>query len=202
MNCDEVFQHMTSARPSPQNGAIERHLHQCDACRQMADLFKPAIDLLGHEAGDEADLSEPSRGHWSRVLSCASEAERAAKHLEQCSGRTSTRRWQLPALMRMAAVMLGGILIGILCTQASISLTENRAQAVPLSSTGDVADAHECRYEDLIAEQIQSRPAQFCADCRPKLAAELSSVVAVCMVCHIQPAREQNEPYAHTRGLF
>ena len=52
MNCDQVFQYLTSTKPHEWNGELDRHVAGCESCRAMAELFRPAVALFGDGTGD------------------------------------------------------------------------------------------------------------------------------------------------------
>jgi hypothetical protein len=202
MNCDQVFQHLTSVRPTPQNGALTKHLKHCRSCRQMAELFEPAVQLLGPESDEAQAIPDQTCDRWSRVWVSAGVAERVAAQLEQCTEQRAGHWRSSPALLRSAAVLLAGIVLGILCTQANV--TPRAEQPHSAAVVSDLNESHEpkCRYENLIAEHMQSDPVQFCVNCRPKLAAEIANIVTVCMVCHTRPSIDHAPSGSEPRPVF
>lgn len=75
IHCDEVFDILTRGpfpTGAPSDGIVEAHLHHCDACRQLAEALRPAIELLQESiAPEESDTlpryggAVPSRSSWT-----------------------------------------------------------------------------------------------------------------------------------------
>lgn len=186
MNCEQVFQHLASANPSSANGKLEQHLNSCSSCRQVADLFRPAVQLLASEP-DEPALNEPSGERWPQIWEAVAVAEQAAIQLKRNYGNNRHRPiFSQPAAF--AAVLLLGIAIGL--GGATAWRSNSRAShplTQPVELASGAARAHLCRYDRLLDEHL-GLGLDLCANCRTKFDAELSNVITLCMVCHTKPA--------------
>ena len=75
IHCDEVFDILTRGpfpTGAPSDGIVEGHLNHCDACRQLAEALRPAIELLQEAIDPEESDSLPryggaalARSEWS-----------------------------------------------------------------------------------------------------------------------------------------
>jgi hypothetical protein len=188
MNCDQVFQHLASAESVAANGELERHLNGCRACRQMAGLFLPAVQLFATDAHDDAGPAANGGKRWPQVWDSVALAEQTAAQLRQHARLTDKQQRWTPGVLRLAGVLSLGIALGVLCARAYWS-----GGSVSAGTLHAVGEPHrsfhpsECNFDKLIDRQLSGEKVRFCSSCEPKVEAELASVVALCMVCHIKP---------------
>jgi len=168
----------------------------------MAELFEPAVQLLGPESDEAQAIPGQTCDRWSRVWASAAAAERAAAQIEQFSEQRAGHWRSSLALLRTAAVLLGGVVLGILYTQAHVTPRVEQPHSAAVVSDPNESHEPKCHYENLIAEHMQSDPVQFCVNCRPKLAAELANIVTVCMVCHTRPSNDHAPSGSEPRPVF
>lgn len=65
IHCDEVFDILTRGpfpTGAPSDGIVEAHLNHCDACRQLAEALRPAIELLQEAISPEESDGLPRYG--------------------------------------------------------------------------------------------------------------------------------------------
>lgn len=65
IHCDEVFDILTRGpfpTGAPSDGIVEAHLNHCDACRQLAEALRPAIELLQEAISPEESDNLPRYG--------------------------------------------------------------------------------------------------------------------------------------------
>lgn len=120
MTCDEAFELLTSTTGT-QTANLDRHLHNCQRCRQMREVLAPAIELFATaDRGDargptEIDGLPPTR--WSEIA--AVEAAVSAATLARPQSTGSSRVWRAGrVLVRAAALVALGAAIGLVGSQA------------------------------------------------------------------------------------
>lgn len=181
MRCDEVFEHLTRAGgQSGANGRLERHLAECGSCRELAELFAPAVALFERGGGDE-DGEVPAA--WGRVWEAVGVAERAAGQLRE-SGRTAGRwrRYGWPACT--AAALLIGVMAGVVVGGGG---AKPQAAAMPRMTSG----AAEVSCDLLLAVFREAAGAEICPVCRRPIERRQSEVVSLCAVCHLPQRGER-----------
>jgi hypothetical protein len=65
IHCDEVFDILTRGpfpTGAPSDGIVEAHLNHCEACRQLAEALRPAIELLQEAISPEESNDLPRYG--------------------------------------------------------------------------------------------------------------------------------------------
>lgn len=147
IHCDEVFDILTRGpfpTGAPSDGIVESHLNHCDACRQLAEALRPAIELLQEAIeSDECDSlpryggAAVSRTDWSdghhTPLSTKQlivrPMTRAATTLRQ---KTVAWPWRSAGKF-VAAACVGLALAGLLRQIAAPHHSFPRASAVPVA---------------------------------------------------------------------
>ena len=151
IHCDEVFDILTRGpfpTGAPSDGIVEAHLSHCDACRQLAEALRPAIELLQEaiapeESGDLPRYSggaTEARSPWSQAdapgLKTKSQkprlavrrAHRAAALLER-----SGSPWRSAAKFVAAAcvgLVLAGLLRQVVASGGALHRSQGQAVAV------------------------------------------------------------------------
>jgi len=181
MNCDQVFQHLTSLHPAPVNGQLERHLSGCPSCRELAELFRPAVEAFG--SGSNEDDAADAPGSWERVWDAVSVAERTAAQLKDARPAT-TRRTRAGSLAGCAALLAAGVLLG-----ASLNWFGMFSAAGPIhhelqpSNTLNLPASHaECRCAKLVSHARRATDDGVCPVCQSRAAKV--NIVSLCMTCH------------------
>lgn len=187
MNCDQVFQHLTSLHPAPVNGQLERHLSDCRSCRELAELFQPAVEVFdsGSNEDDAADAPES----WERVWDAVSIAERSAVQLKDTRPAT-TWRARAGSLTGCAALLAAGVLLGASLNWAGmLGGGEKLRSEFPSSSTAKLpADDAECRCAKLVSHARRASEDGVCPVCQARGAK--INIVTLCMTCHENPTAE------------
>lgn len=68
IHCDEVFDILTRGpfpTGAPSDGVVESHLVHCEACRQLAEALRPAVELFQEAVTPEESRTLPS--YWGEV---------------------------------------------------------------------------------------------------------------------------------------
>jgi hypothetical protein len=180
MRCDEVFEHLTRAGgQSRANGRLERHLAECGSCRELAELFGPAVALFERGGADE-EGEVPAA--WGRVWEAVGVAERAAAQVRR-SRRTKGgwQRYGWPACT--AAALLIGVMAGVVVGGGG---AKPQAAAMPRLSNG----ATEVSCDLLLAVFREAAGDEVCPVCRRPIERQRSAVVSLCAVCHLPQHRE------------
>ena len=135
--CDEVFEILTRGpfpTGAPSDGIVESHLTHCEACRQLAEALRPAVELFQEAVTPEESRTLPS--YWgessSNLVPWLATENRSASQLAQrkrqsaLSGDRRRRLWPAlpslpirsvslrPAARLAAALVLGMALAGLL----------------------------------------------------------------------------------------
>lgn len=154
--CDEVFEILTRGpfpTGAPSDGIVESHLTHCDACRQLAEALRPAVELFQEAVTPEESRTLPS--YWgessSNLVPWLSTEKRGASQLAQrkvrAAARGDRRRRLWPAIpslpirsvslrpaARLAAALLLGMALAGLLRQLGSPAGEFRG-FVPASNT-------------------------------------------------------------------
>ena len=184
MNCDEVFQHLTSvSEPKPMNGVLGRHLQGCPSCREMADLLCPAVELFdrGSNDDDAVEAAEP----WQIVWDAVAVAERAAAQLKDKPSVPTARRDGYRKALFCAALLLVGAGIGCLIgreTVADLTAGAPIQPKAPSSSPSMLDDTPHGSCARLVALLEHGKANEFCPTCnRPFMGVKAN----ICAICHI-----------------
>jgi hypothetical protein len=204
MNCDDVFQVLTSSRPHSANGELDRHLAGCRSCREIADLFRPAVGMLATHADDRND-AEPSES-WRRVWDAVAVAERAAEQLGHTPPSVRSRPSRLLFLSRSAALIVIGITLGGVMTWAGGlggRPAGNRIDGVAVDTGALDTVRPTGRCDELLRFCRQSLRSAKCPTCGDAAPPARINVVALCTVCHALPssASESADDGLHTGWL-
>jgi hypothetical protein len=167
----------------------------------MADLFRPAVRLLASEPADDAEVAGEAGNRWAHVWEAVSLAERSAQQLDQ-HVRHSVQRRQWPVrLLLVASVLALGVSVGIIGARGRWPLTSPGGSPGHAVSTPQLADlgrkVQQCRYDKLLERKLQGGPVDLCPNCRPKVETELTSVLTLCMVCHVRPGEGVHARASH-----
>jgi hypothetical protein len=180
MNCDQVFQHLTSVHPAPVNGQLDRHLAGCPSCRELAELFWPAVAAF--DGGPNEDDSGDAPGSWERVWDAVSVAERTAAQLKDARPATDrrTRAWPFAAC---AAVLAVGTFLGASLDRAGWlgSAGSNRADS-PGSTAVKAPSDEVFRCARLVSHARHAGDDGACPVCQSRGAK--FKLVTLCMTCH------------------
>lgn len=172
MNCDEAFDALTE----PQNAAgpaLERHLRECPRCRQMRELFTPALALFA-----AADALPPSDGQGSarpataplflspEAVAVAEAAAAALSHPRTAVAHSVPRRragafWRAAAALALAVVCLAPL-------------------AVPSFPAANAPAASECVWRSSDA-RVSSRRQESNRGTRSRS----EQIVLTCVACHL-----------------
>jgi hypothetical protein len=201
MNCDQVLQHLTSIEPSSPSGELQEHLDACPSCRDMAELFAPAVQLFGSDSPEEQGNAAASRSCWPEFYEAVALAERSALQLKEHAAPRRSYRAPTRALLQMAAVLTVGLSIGFLTARGGMRYATPSHGSHSSMAGIDATSGTECRHTELIDELLRLHPGQFCTACEPKVSAELASIVTVCMVCHTR-APDSVQARAELPSLF
>jgi hypothetical protein len=180
MNCDQVFQHLTSLHPAPVNGQLDQHLADCSSCRELAELFRPAVEAF--DGGTAEDDSADAPGSWERVWDAVSVAERTAAQLKDLRPDTirQTRAWPLAAC---AAVLAAGVLLGASLDRAGwLGGAESHRHGFGSSTAVQAPDGDEVRCARLVSHVRRATEDGVCPICQSHVAK--LKVVNLCMACH------------------
>jgi hypothetical protein len=185
MNCDDVLQHLTSRPPQGRDAQLERHLAGCASCRDMANLFRPAADLLIGDLTD-GETAEAPEG-WQRIWDAVAVAERAARQLKERPAPPSMWRARARMLGRSVAILLAGVLLGSILTRVGMpdQFVANGQEGVPITHLSSLPDgAATGRCERLISEIRRSSELGLCLNCKQETTSA-SGAIALCMICHV-----------------
>lgn len=128
--CDEVFDILTRGpfpTGAPSDGIVESHLTQCDACRQLAEALRPAVELFQEAVTPEESRTLPA--YWGESTSNLTPWLSIEKHHSEKSApsqvaqrtrravRYGARTRRLPSLssisLRPAARLAAALLLGM-----------------------------------------------------------------------------------------
>lgn len=146
IHCDEVFDILTRGpfpTGAPSDGIVEAHLNRCDACRQLAEALRPAIELLQEAISPEESDNLPRYGGaaqpraWSEPGSSPVKTEalvrRPATRVAAGLRRTSeTWPWRSAAKF-VAAACIGLALAGMLRQVVLSQHLNQRRGATPVA---------------------------------------------------------------------
>ena len=181
MNCDQVFQHLTSLHPSPVNGQLDRHLAGCPSCREMAELFRPAVEVFG--SGSHEDDAADAPGSWTRVWDAVSIAERTAVQLTDARP-APTRLARIRSLAGYVAVLAAGVLLGAsLNWGGTLGRSNSIHDEIRSSSTANLPpDNVECRCAKLVTHTRRASESGICPVCQSHVTK--LNIVTLCITCH------------------
>ncbi len=171
MNCNEVFEHLTrTATVDSGNGTLANHLAGCRSCRELAELYRPAIDLFGNSNGheDHGDAPPPWQRVWEAVAVAESLAAQVRYHKERPRNLPRLNR----SVFRHAAVLLVGVLLGGVITRGA------------MPSPGVPAVTPTTRCESLLAVVERAGHLAMCPTCNQSLQSK-TSLLSLCGVCHV-----------------
>ncbi|HET6883418.1 MAG TPA: hypothetical protein VFI31_24925 [Pirellulales bacterium] len=123
IHCDEVFDILTRG-PFPtgaaSDGIVEAHLNHCDACRQLAEALRPAIELLQEAIAPEECDGLPRYGGAAAARSVWSDHAASGVNTKQLVARpvvarvaASIRRQTVAWPWRSAAKFAAAACIGL-----------------------------------------------------------------------------------------
>jgi len=165
MNCDEAFDRLTEASGASDD-SLQTHLAECPRCRDMAEVLRPALDLIQSPDGDSSSLGilrddDPYFRH--------SPAKRNASASDESSVfRTMPRPWQsgghryAPRADRLRLLTFL-LLVGMLTAAIAGISRDSQSQSPQLAITLPL---------DCQRNEKPSRPAD--------------TVIAGCVACHVK----------------
>ncbi len=191
MNCDQAFESLTD--PAQRDAtALQRHLHDCPRCRDLADALEPALQLFddaGH-AGGFAEYEEWSPGSCDEQRSPANSRRQIqwSNPEELRAIDAQRRRVACREGLKVAVVLL---VIGAF-TAGITSIAHDSSS--PLARVGEIS-GDECFR--LNADSTEAAPTlAACVACHvdQTQAAKLSheaqakaqQIVQRCVVCHLE----------------
>lgn len=151
--CDEVFDILTRGpfpTGAPSDGIVESHLTQCDACRQLAEALRPAVELFQEAVTPEESRTLPaywgeSTSNLTPWLSIEKIAPSQVAQRTRRAARPGARTRRLPpfssfslrpAARLAAALLLGMALAGLLRQLGSAGDDFQLATAAPSETDG------------------------------------------------------------------
>ncbi|HVA47455.1 MAG TPA: hypothetical protein VNH11_13885 [Pirellulales bacterium] len=199
IHCDEVFDILTRGpfpTGAPSDGIVESHLNHCDACRQLAEALRPAIELLQEAIGPEESGSLPCYGGaaepWSGPSAASLKtkqavATRRARQPEALPTAPGVWPWRSAARFAAAAcvgLVLAGLLRQVVLQGAMARRGMPPAVAVAASWRLDT-DARQWAQELSLGGPCRQPVAGLTlAAARPGQAAEDALQLACCLGCH------------------
>jgi hypothetical protein len=178
IHCDEVFDILTRGpfpTGAPSDGIVESHLNHCDACRQLAEALRPAIELLQEAIGPEESGSLPCYGGAAEPWGGPSAASLKTKQA------VATRRFAAAACI---GLVLAGLLRQVVLQGAMARRGMPPAVAVAASWRLDT-DARQWAQELPLGERCRQPVAGLTlAAARPGQPAEDALQLACCLGCH------------------
>ncbi len=202
LNCEQVFQHLTSVHPAPLNGELDRHLAGCSSCREMADLFQPAVALL--ESGRCDEVSGDAPRPWEQVWEAVSVAQRAADQLRDHSAPSRRRvSSRTAALVRSAALILAGVLVGAaLGRVGAFGRSPDLARSDRDQWTNPLMEnAADCRCEGLVTFLRDAVAHGTCPTCEQPIASRKQPALTLCMACHRESIGTRPDPASSHESL-
>lgn len=191
MNCDEVFQQLTRFDPATfapgaaACDAIARHLARCPACREMAELFRPAVESFSDTVEPNDIAAEPSES-WQRVWEAVGVAERSAAQLRAAA--PPRRAWlRTTSLVRSAALLLVGVAIGAVVSRSGAAAHPTLQVQSPSADPSNpavpaISRPHRC--ERLVSATRDAGDDVTCPTCSQPIERARLNVAALCIVCH------------------
>lgn len=165
MNCDEAFDRLTEASGASDD-SLQTHLAECPRCRDMAELLRPALDLIQSPDGDgpgfgilrdDDDHSRHSPANRNASASDESSVFRTTPRPWQAGGRRYAPRADR---LRLLTFLL---LVGMLTAAIAGISRDQQSQSPQLAIT---------LPPDCQRNEKPSRPAD--------------TVIAGCVACHVK----------------
>lgn len=147
IHCDEVFDILTRGpfpTGAPSDGIVEAHLSHCQACRQLAEALRPAIELLQEAiAPEESDTlpcyggAAPSRPAWAdggrSPLTTKQLIKRPVVQVASTL-RQKTEAWPWRSAARFVAAACVGLAVAGMLRQVVVSRDAlDRSAATPVA---------------------------------------------------------------------
>ncbi|MGH7137021.1 MAG: hypothetical protein ACREHD_14875 [Pirellulales bacterium] len=147
IHCDEVFDILTRGpfpTGAPSDGIVEAHLNHCQACRQLAEALRPAIELLQEAiAPEESDMlpcyggTAPSRPAWTdggRSPLTTKQLIRRPVVRVASTLRQKTRTWPWRSAAKFVAAACVGLALAGMLRQVVLSRDAlGRSAAMPVA---------------------------------------------------------------------
>jgi anti-sigma factor RsiW len=150
IHCDEVFDILTRGpfpTGAPSDGIVEAHLGQCEACRQLAEALRPAIELLQEaispeESGDlpryRGAAAEP-RSAWSQSdkPGLKTKPKLAVRRPHRAAAALEPAMWPWRSAAKFVAAACVGLVLAGLLRQVVASggaLHRGQTQAVAVAA--------------------------------------------------------------------
>ena len=206
MNCDQAFESLTD--PALRDAtALQRHLHDCPRCRDLADALEPALHLF-EDAGHATSL--PEYEDWSSGY--CDEPRSPAKPRRQISWNNPAELRAIDAQRRRTAWREGfkvaAILLAIGAFTAGIANIAHDSTS-PLARVGEISSDACFRLNIDSTEAAPTLAACVACHVDQSEAAKLShqaqakaqQIVQRCVVCHLEKSSRQEIADAGDRKL-
>ena len=208
MNCDHVFEVVTRG-PFPtgdsSDAAVERHLHVCHECRNLAEALRPAVSLFHEALHPEGGAALP--GYTAAIEKVDGSA--TAVGILVCEATSaSPRQTIVPWEKRtggpvgwIVALGVAGVLVGTMAWTWMASRTASPGEDVVAAGAG-LTGAERARLQGMMGATkcMMTVDGQRDFDCCPRChkapespgpsANVASRLLAACGVCH-QPNQRQ-----------
>ena len=202
IHCDEVFDILTRGpfpTGAPSDGIVESHLHHCDACRQLAEALRPAIELLQEAISPEESSGLPCYGGtggdtampWSEagvspLKTKQATAVRRVRHAPALASERASFPWRSAAKFAAAAcvgLVLAGMLRQIILSNETL---HGVASPVALAAHWQLdQDGHRWAAEQRLGIACLKPVPDFTVAAAPAVRADRDALqIACCLACH------------------
>lgn len=185
MNCDQVFEILTRG-PFPHGSAddelVEQHLQHCADCRELADAFRPAVNLF-HESMREFEELPCYQGRFSRgacspiPMSVDRVQQPAAMRTSDTEPSSGHKLWTVAACL---ALIIASVLIGRQQGERSLLAPQRAEFRGQLAGAAVAPSGMTPSGMDIRALAALSIP----AECFEPPAGRPSGYVVCCTECH------------------
>jgi len=200
IHCDEVFDILTRGpfpTGAPSDGIVEAHLSHCDACRQLAEALRPAIELLQEaispeECGDlpryggaAADTGLPWSDSASPLKTKQAIAMRRAAPVRSSAIEPG---WRWRSAAKIAAAACVGLVLAGMLRQIVVSGDALRNASPPLTVAAHWRldrDGRQWAAEQQLAVACREQVPDFTVVAAPAGQAGGDALhIACCLGCH------------------
>lgn len=196
IHCDEVFDILTRGpfpTGAPSDGIVESHLSHCDACHQLAEALRPAIELMQEAIGPEESGNLPRYGgavadSWNETPATLKTKPAVAAHRVRTVIRPMAPALPWRSAARFAAAACVGLVVAALLRQVVMqgAMARRGGQAVAAAAHWRLtSDAHQW-VDDISLGDLCRQPVAglTLAAAGPGQAAENALNLACCLGCH------------------
>jgi hypothetical protein len=205
IHCDEVFDILTRGpfpTGAPSDGIVESHLNQCDACRQLAEALRPAIELLQEaiapeESGDLPRYSGPRYSGpgtepgspWSQADApgVKTKPKRAVRRAHRAAAALEPAAWPWRSAAKfVAAACVGLVLAGLLRQVIASGGAMHRGEAQTVAAAGWrlEEDGRQWAAEHHLAAACLKPVAERTVTARAAAGESQGLQLACCLGCH------------------